>query len=520
MKGRIVYSSDVLVIGAGIAGCVTALNLAKKGIDVILVSAGGKKNTCSYAAQGGIVFKGVDDTPKLLAEDIVNAGAGLCWQKTVDFISEQGPKLVEEFLIRECGVNFDRCDDGSLFLTREAAHTMPRILCCRDHTGRTIIDTLMEKIEKTDNIRLLTDCTAIDLITLAHHSKEVTDIYRYPTCVGAYIFDNQANKVDVFFAKETVLATGGAGAIFLHTSNPLGAIGAGIAMAHRAGVRIMNMEYVQFHPTTLYIHHGPRFLLSEALRGEGAKLLSFDGRPFMHEFHDQQELAPRDVVARSIYLEMLRHNSDHVWLDLTSKPTSWIKERFPTIYQRCYDHGYDMGSEPIPVVPAAHYLCGGIAVDRVGHTSMHRLRAVGEVACSGVHGANRLASVSLLEGLVWGCSCADDIANNIGDLTSDYPEVEPWVMSQESADLQLIQQDWLTIRQTMWNYVGLVRGQRRLERALRMLQGLEWEIKQFYAKTCLVKELVTLRHGIQTALIITQGALLNKKSRGCHCRKW
>jgi L-aspartate oxidase len=289
-------------------------------------------------------------------------------------------------------------------------------------------------------------------------------------------------------------------------------------MAFRAGARIMNMEYVQFHPTVFYHPFERRFLLSEALRGEGAELLSHDLKPFMHRYHEQGALASRDIVARAIYHEMLQTQGQHLWMDISFREPSFIKGRFPSIYSYCLSKGFDMAKEPIPVVPAAHYSCGGIAVDSTSKTTIQRLRAIGEVACTGLHGANRLASTSLLEALVWSKRCADDLAKNIRNRTDYFPDVHEWVMSDDPVDNALIQQDWTSIKQTMWNYVGLVRDKPRLCRALKMLQELKWEIESFYERCRLTPELLGLRNGVQTALLITQGALRNRHSIGCHYR--
>jgi L-aspartate oxidase len=356
------------------------------------------------------------------------------------------------------------------------------------------------------------------LITLSHHSKSMTDIYLPSTCVGAYVMDNGNEQVEIVFAKETILATGGLGEVFLHTTNPRGARGDGVAMAYRAGARIMNMEYVQFHPTALFVPSERRFLLSEALRGEGAELLGCDFKPFMQSYHGKESLAPRDIVARSIYQEMVKADAPHLWLDISFRDPVWLKERFPSIYSYCHGKGFDLTKEPIPIVPAAHYTCGGIAVDEKGKTSILRLRAIGEVSCTGLHGGNRLASTSLLEGLVWAKMCADDLSTELVKRKDYFPSVEKWVMSEGPVDKALIQQDWMTIKQTMWNYVGLIRDKNRLCRALKMLQELKWEIESFYEKAKLNPELLGLRNGVQTALLITQGALRNKNSLGCHYR--
>jgi len=330
--------------------------------------------------------------------------------------------------------------------------------------------------------------------------------------------ENATQEVEIFFARETVLATGGMGAIFLNTTNPKEARGDGVAMAYRAGARIMNMEYVQFHPTAFCHSSERRFLLSEALRGEGAELLDAEQRPFLERYCDRGALAARDIVARSIYQEMLKSQAPHLWLDISFKPADWVKERFPSIYSHCLSKGFDLTREPIPIVPAAHYACGGIAVDLKGRTSIRQLYAVGEVSCTGLHGANRLASTSLLEGLVWGKLCAEDIAEELQQGGEYFPPIEEWQMSEDPIDKALIQQDWMSIKQTMWNYVGLIRDQNRLTRAVKMLQELKWEIDSFYEKAKLTPELLGLRNGIQTALLVTQGAVRNKRSLGCHFR--
>lgn len=510
--------TEVLVIGSGIAGCIAALELAEKGIEVLLLcSSEDETHSNSFAAQGGIIYKGLEDSHQLLADDIQKAGGGLCNPEAIDLIIKFGPTFVKEILLDKYGISFDR-KQGSHSLAKEGAHSVPRILHVRDQTGKAIMETLLQRVKESPCIQFRKGCTAVDLITLSHHSKSMIDIYRPSTCVGAYVMDHKTGAVEIVFAKETILATGGLGEVFLHTTNPKGARGDGLAMAFRAGARIRNMEYIQFHPTALYLSSESRFLISEALRGEGAELLSWDFKPFMKNYDERSSLAPRDVVARSMYQEMLKMGAKHLWLDISSKSSRFIKERFPGIYAHCLTKGCDLTAGPIPVVPAAHYSCGGVAVDKASKTTILRLRAVGEVACTGLHGANRLASTSLLEGLVFSALCARDIAEELK--TNDYyfPPVEEWHMSDEPVDAALIQQDWMTIKQTMWNYVGLIRDKDRLSRAFKMLHELKWEIDSFYEKGKLDPELLGLRSGIQTALLITQGALRNKRSLGCHYR--
>lgn len=507
---------DVLVIGCGIAGATAALLLAERGLDVIVLSAGEDSN--SAWAQGGIVYTGAGDSESLLSQDIFEAGAGLCNPAAVDQLVRLGPKLVKKILIDDSQVPFDRLADGNLSLTEEGAHSTPRILHHKDQTGKAIMESLLLRAKKCPKLQRVANAVAVDLITLSHHSTHVTDIYAPSTCVGAYVFDPETKQVEVFFAKETILATGGLGEVFLHTTNPKESRGDGIAMAFRAGARIMNLEFVQFHPTTLYVPTERRFLLSEALRGEGAHLLDAHFQPFMHRYHEKQDLAPRDIVSRAIFSEMVRSSANHVWLDITQQSKQWLQERFPVIYRTCQEKGYDLSSEPVPIVPAAHYSCGGIAVDLNGKTTLHRLRAIGEVSCTGLHGANRLASTSLLEGLVWAERAANDLFACWPERKDYFPAVEEWQMSHEPADLALIQQDWMTIKQTMWNYVGLVRDKERLRRALKMLRELQWEIDQFYERAQLTSELIGLRNGVLTALLIAQAAWRSRRSCGCHFR--
>lgn len=514
-----IHEADILIIGAGMAGGVAALELAKKGFSVTLIaSCQNRAKTNSYSAQGGISYQVKKDLNHSFKDDILKAGAGLSYEKAVDQIVELGASCVKDILIRELNVPFHQDKKGKLKFTREAAHQHPRILYHQDRTGRAIMDAMFKKLKTHPLITIKFAHHAVDLITLSHHSKKITDIYKPPTCVGAYVFSQNTRQVEIYFAKETILATGGVGQVFLHTTNTEEARGDGIAMAFRAGVRIMNLEYIQFHPTSLYQKDEPRFLLSEALRGEGGQLLTKNFKPFMSKIHPQGDLAPRDIVARGIFQEMIQTDSSHIWLDLSSKKREFLEKRFPYIYTHCKDKGLDLAIEPLPVVPAAHYLCGGIAVDLFGKTTMQRLRAIGEVSCTGVHGANRLASTALLEGLVWAKQAAFDIINSWKNKTPYFPDVEPWKHGTEKADQALIEQDLLTIKQTMWNYVGLIRSQRCLKRATKMLNELKSEIDAFYSNAILTPELLSLRNSCETALLITQGASLNPSSRGCHFR--
>ena len=499
-----ITETSVLIIGGGIAGLVSALELGDRGIDVVVISSGeGPASANSYRAQGGIGYRSPDEPEGLFKNDIMNAGAGLCNEKAVDQLVQLGPKAIEEILK---GIPFEKETSGEWKLTQEGAHSIPRILFHGDQTGKVIMEGLYQKVTNHPHVTLLHHQSAIDLITLSHHSKMAADIYQSPTCVGAYILSHQTEEVYALFAEETILATGGVGECFLHTTNGKESRGDGIAMAYRAGVRIMNMEYVQFHPTALYTVGEPRFLLSETLRGEGGQILSHEGDILV------DPLSPRDVAARAIFEEMVRTNHPHVWLDIHFKGKEALQNRFPAIYQHCKDRGWEMDKHPLPIVPAAHYSCGGVAVDLEGQTTMRGLRAIGEVACSGLHGANRLASTALLEGLVWARTCSRSIRIK----KVNFPEIEPWKMGVEKIDNALLQQDWMTIKQTMWNYVGLLRSSRRLKRADKMLRELKWEINSFYEEALLTPELLALRNGCETALLITQGALQSPRSRGCH----
>jgi L-aspartate oxidase len=510
--------TDVLVIGSGIAGCAAALAAAEAGADVLIVSKEtDPTETNTLYAQGGIIYRGAHDSPDDLVNDVMTAGAGLSWEPAVRLLAELGPDLVKRILVDKLEVPFDRVD-GHLHLTQEAAHNQPRIIHQKDHTGRGIEQSIMAAVRQHPRIQMLTEHTAVDLLTLSHHSLNPVDIYAQPTVVGAYVFAASSGHVYPVLARQTILASGGLGRIFLHTTNPPGSRGDGFAMAGRAGARLVNMQFVQFHPTALY-HSSGRFLLSEALRGEGARLINGKGEAFMTKYHPDGSLAPRDVVARGILTMMLETGETCAYLDISHKPADWIRSHFPEIHATCQSLGFDLTSEPIPVVPAAHYSCGGVAVDLWGRTSLHRLYAVGEVACTGVHGANRLASTSLLEGLVWGTRAGEEAARAVlAGIDGYLPPVAAWRHEHEPVDPALIAQDWMTIQHTMWNYVGLARSAKRLTRARRILLELEEEIEEFYATSEMTDALIGLRNGIRTALIVMQGALHDRASRGCHFR--
>jgi L-aspartate oxidase len=516
---------DVLIIGCGISGAAAALQLAQdeRCHIVVVTKALDLLESNTYYAQGGIIYRGEEDSPSQLQEDLIRAGDGMNNRRAVEILATDGPHLVRELLIDKYHVPFTLDGRNRLEFTREAVHSTSRILHAKDATGRTIQEKLVEAMCKHPNIQMLTAHTAVDILTPSHHSLDRLAIYGPPSCVGAYVYDHTSGAVRTILAKATILASGGLGQIFLHTTNPEGSTGDGLAMAYRAGARIINAEYIQFHPTTFYQRGKAHFLISEALRGEGAKLLNIHGETFMERYAPEwKELAPRDVVARSIHQEMLRTGADFVYLDIASAMSAdKIAERFPNIQCRCQEYGIDPAKEPIPVVPAAHYFCGGVWVDEWGRTDLQRLYAVGEVTCTGVHGANRLGSASLLEGLVWGHRAAVDIDKRLADWKAiDARSIPPWkaVAIGEVADPALVGHDMATIKHTMWYYVGLVRTRRRLERALRDLNNLLNDIDAFYRAVRLDTGIITLRHAALAAAIVARAAWENRESHGCHYR--
>jgi L-aspartate oxidase len=516
--------TDVLVIGSGIAGATTALRLADQGVQVTVVTrADTPEETNTFYAQGGIIYRGNPDSPQSLAKDIMRAGDGHCNPPAVMTLAEEGPVAVEQVLLDRTGVGFDRAADGTLSLVREGGHTLPRILHVADHTGEAIQRALTAALQSHPNVTVLTGCTAVDLLTPAHHAQNRLTVYDPLSCVGAYLFNQASGEVERWLARKTVLATGGLGQIYLRTSNPVGARGDGVAMAWQAGARLINMEFVQFHPTTFHQEGAPNYLISEAVRGAGARLVLANGEPFMQNYAPEwKDLAPRDIVSRSIHREMLARGLTHVYLDLRSYiPRDEIMSHFPTIRESCLRYGVDIVDDLVPVVPAAHYSCGGVWVDAWGHTTLADLFAVGEVACTGLHGANRLASTSLLEGLVWGVRAAEDIGRCLPVRPAPDPhDIPPWVAAGlEQPDPALIHQDMDAIRHIMWNYVGLIRTTNRLNRALSELRHLEAEIVHFYRRSRLTDELIGLRHAVHTALIVAQAAWENKRSMGAHFRE-
>jgi len=516
-----VIETDVLIIGAGIAGMSAAILLGEAGLKTMVIAKGQRQSdTNTQLAQGGIAALAEDEPSEVFVEDILRSGDYINYRPAVEMLVEESRLLVEKLLIEKAKVPFSLKEDGGFQLAREGAHSSRRILNVKDMTGRAIQQAMGAYICTLPSVQVLYQHTAIDLLTTPHHSQNPQRIYEEPRVIGAYVFDSQKNKVFRVFARKIILASGGLSSIFLHSTNPEFSVGNGIAMAHRAGARIANMEYIQFHPTALYHKEAGSFLISEAVRGEGARLMNRKGEYFMDRYSPLKDLAPRDIVSRAIYAEMIENGDDFVLLDLASFAKINVAERFPTIYEKCLSYGIDIAKRPIPVVPAAHYSCGGVLSDLNGLTSLKNLYAIGEVSNTGIHGANRLASVSLLECLVWGARSARHIIDNHSIIECDYlvAEVPPWMFPfpQDPIDPALIWQDRVTIKYIMWNYSGIIRTAKRLERARSDLEYLRHRIDRFYQKTELNNAIIDLRDSVMTALLVVNAALRNKVSRGAH----
>ena len=516
------YEFDLIVLGTGIAGLTAALAAADEGRSVAVITKEPLLEECNTQyAQGGIVAHGEGDSPALLARDITVAGDGINSREAVELLSAEGPALVDELLVRRWGVPFNRDPAGNPALTREGAHSVRRIYFSMDTTGRAIETSLLAAIRGNPRISTFPSHAAIDLITNTHNSSDPQERYRRTRVIGAYLWDPAAARVKAFYAPATVLATGGVGNLFLHTSNPACATGDGLAMANRIGAEILNAEYIQFHPTVFFHRDVKRFLISEAVRGEGARLFNHAGERFMTRYVPQlAELAPRDEVARAMYREMENEGSDYLLLDARFVEGSRLEERFPGIFETCRGVGLDIRREPIPVVPAAHYFCGGVKVGLSGRTSVEGLYAAGETACTGVHGANRLASVSLLEALYFGHATGKDAARNLAAVSPSLKKSIPdWVYPApaEEFDPVLIQQDMLNIQSTMWNYAGIIRNRKRLERALADINYLSHRIEQFYKQAKVSRSIIELRNAVLAAHVIVSAAYSNARSLGCHC---
>ncbi len=499
------------------AGLTTALKAANSGIHVTILTKEILKESSSYYAQGGIAAVwGLDDSFAAHVHDTLHAGAGLCSQSAVEFIVNRGPAAIRWLI--DSGVTFSRRSNqlkhpGEFHLTREGGHTRRRVIHAEDATGRKVETTLESMVRDHKNISVHERSIAIELIT--EHKNHPPDKNR---CIGVYALDIDTDKVNTFVANAVVLATGGASKAYLYTSNPDTSTGDGIAMAWRAGCSISNMEFVQFHPTCLYHPHAKSFLISEAVRGEGGKLILPDSSPFMHKYDDRQELASRDIVARAIDNEMKVGGYDCVYLDITMKSEEFLKRRFPNIYAKCLEFGIDMTKEPVPVVPAAHYTCGGVRVDHHGRTDLQGLYCVGESACTGLHGANRLASNSLLECIVLAHSAFEDIRHNFDSIMPNPSNIPLWDESQvtDPDEMVVVAHNWDELRRLMWNYVGIVRSQKRLKRALRRVDVLTEEVQEFYSQFKVNRDLIELRNLVQVSELIVRCSLLRKESRGLH----
>ncbi len=504
------FRHDVLVIGSGAAGLTLALNLSSIG-KVAVISKDRLKDGSTWYAQGGIaaVLDNKDSTDAHVT-DTLNAGAGLCHEDAVRFTVENSTAAIEWLV--EQGVAFTRnATDQEFHLTKEGGHTHRRIIHSADATGKAVHSTLIDKVRNTSNIEIFEKHIAVDLIQQADSNNPRL------RCSGAYIYNREEDRVCTFSAKVVILATGGASKVYLYTSNPDGASGDGIAMAWRAGCRVANMEFNQFHPTCLYHPKAKTLLITEALRGEGAYLTLPNGERFMHRFDERGELAPRDIVARAIDHEMKRLGCDHLYLDISHREDDFINEHFPNVKKQCLQFGIDITKEPIPIVPAAHYTCGGIVVDKHGLTDLQNLYAIGESSFTGLHGANRMASNSLLECIVYARSAAQHIRQQLSSI-NEATEITTWDESKvtNSDEDVVISHNWDELRRFMWDYVGIVRTKKRLERAEHRVKLLQKEIAEYYSNYKISNDLVELRNLVMVAQLIIRSALERKESRGLH----
>jgi L-aspartate oxidase len=506
--------TDFLVIGSGLAGLTFALKAAQTGSVLVLTKDRLPESATEYA-QGGIASVwSTEDSFEVHSQDTMTAGADLCHPDTVDLVVREGPERIRELIALGTKFSLREDADDEYDLGREGGHSYRRILHAADATGSEIMRALVDAVRHEKNITILERHIALDLLIDAKFDPRIT----VPSCWGAYALDIERGVVRRFQARATLLATGGTGKVYLYTSNPDIATGDGIAMACRAGVPIGNMEFIQFHPTCLYHPQAKSFLISEALRGEGALLRRPDGEVFMKRYHPSAELAPRDIVARAIDSEMKVHGYEHVYLDITHRGADFVKQRFPHIYAHCLGFGIDITAQPIPVVPAAHYCCGGAVVDLQGATSIRRLFAAGEVAMTGLHGANRLASNSLLEAVVFGHRASLAACALVRDDRQPMPALSDWNPGRavDSDESVVVTQNWDEVRRLMWNYVGIVRSDRRLARALKRISLLQDEIREYYWDFLVTADLIELRNIALVAELIIKSAISRKESRGLH----
>ncbi|MFO7560572.1 MAG: L-aspartate oxidase [Desulfobacterales bacterium] len=517
--------SDFLIIGSGIAGLMFALEVSKVGTVSLVTKKNATESNTNYA-QGGIasVF-GKLDSFDLHIEDTLASGDGLCNRDVVEMVVKEGPASIRELI--SLGVNFNRrdtsdpsiLDSDNLDLGREGGHTKNRIVHAQDMTGRELERVLLNHVQQNDRITIYENHIAIDLITCSTRLKRGLVITTHEDyCCGAYVFDCSTNQVKTFCSKITLLATGGAGKVYLYTSNPDIATGDGIAMGYRAGATVANLEFVQFHPTCLYHSDAKNFLISEAVRGDGGRLIDADGNSFMEKYDPLKDLACRDVVARAIDTELKKSGNESMFLDISHKDSDFIKTRFPNLYQKALQFGFDMTSEPLPVVPAAHYICGGVVTDMAGRTDIGNLYVVGETACTGLHGANRLASNSLLEALVYSRKAAFQAIDDLKTSQFKFPDISTWDESgtTDSDEQIMVSHNWNEIRSLMWNYVGIVRSDKRLARAKRRIEIIANEIHEYYWDFKITSDLIELRNIATVAELIIQCAMHRKESRGLH----
>lgn len=515
-----IRKTDFLVIGSGIAGLSFALKAAGHG-HVTIITKKKIQQSNTALAQGGVaaVF-GKQDSFDLHVTDTLKAGDGLCNSDVVKMVVENGPDRIRELV--DLGARFNKAGTGKFdfALGREGGHSVKRIIHAHDLTGKEIEDALVARARENDHITILEDHVAVNLITFSSSVRSGVLVTQHENiCCGAYVLDNTTGRVETFHAGITLLATGGASKVYLYTSNPDIATGDGIAMAYRAGASVANLEFVQFHPTCLFHPKAKNFLISEAVRGEGAVLLDVRGRRFMEDYTPDRELACRDVVARAIDSELKKTGAESVFLDISHKDADFIRQRFPNIHARCLEYDIDITTDPIPVVPAAHYMCGGVATDLNGKTDVQRLYAVGETACTGLHGANRLASNSLLEALVYAHNACLDAIGELPAVKNNMTiTLAPWdeTDTTDSDEAIVVSHNWDEIRRLMWNYVGIVRSDKRLQRAARRIKTIQDEINEYYWDFKVTSDLVELRNIVTVAKLVIRSALKRKESRGLH----